>query len=216
MMMCIATWPLLLISSCRAPALFEIVQIRAVYSVVMSCPCPQVSCYQFAVLYPLIDSLGMDLKFFNALKQTDFPWMYECSKAAPQEALRDLDNAFSHFFRRCQMKKEGKWEGKIGYPQFKTKRRGLGSFRLTGSIHVYEKAIDLPRLGRLRLKECGYLPTSGVQILSATVSEEAGRWFVSLQVREEGSDPPKAAGEPIGIDLGINTMANCSDGHAIE
>jgi putative transposase len=88
----------------------------------------------------------------NALKQTDFPWMYEVSKCAPQEALRDLDNAFSHFFRRCQLKREGKWKGKVGYPKFKSKRKGLGSFRLTGAIHVYEKAIDLPRLGQLRLK----------------------------------------------------------------
>src|SRR2546426_10651167 len=91
--------------------------------------------------------------------------------------------------------------GKLGFPKFKTKRRGLGSFRLTGAIHVYEKAIELPRLGRLRLKECGYLPTSGVHILSATVSEEAGRWYVSVQVEEDVSDPPAATGEPIGVDV---------------
>jgi len=29
----------------------------------------------------------------NQLKQTELPWMYEVSKAAPQEALRDLDQA---------------------------------------------------------------------------------------------------------------------------
>jgi hypothetical protein len=75
----------------------------------------------------------------------------------------------------CQLKREGKWKGKLGYLKFKTKRRGLGSFRLTGAIHVYEKAIDLPRLGQLRLKECGYLPTGGVHVFSATVSEEANR-----------------------------------------
>ncbi|HZR39036.1 MAG TPA: transposase [Ktedonobacteraceae bacterium] len=94
----------------------------------------------------------------NMLKQRDFPWIYECSKCAPQEALRDLDSAFKHFFRRCQQKKEGKWKGKLGYPKPKTKHKGLGSFRLTGSIHVYEQTIELPCLGRLRLKECGYLP----------------------------------------------------------
>ena len=152
----------------------------------------------------------------NALKQTDFPWMYECSKSAPQEALRDLDRAFSHFFRRCRLKQEGRWKGKAGYPRFKTKRKGLGSFRLTGAINVYEKAIDLPRLGRLRLKEGGYLPTSEAHILFAAVSEEAGRWFVSLQVEEEAPDPPAATGNPIGIDLGIKTLAQCSDGTAIE
>src|SRR5713101_1399056 len=152
----------------------------------------------------------------NALKQTDFPWMYECSKAAPQEALRDLDNAFSRFFQRCQLKRAGEWKGKVGYPKFKTKRKGLGSFRLTGSIHVYEKAIDLPRLGRLRLKECGYVPTGGVKVLSVTVSEEAGRWFVSVQVEEEVPDPPAATGEPIGVDVGVNRLAQCSDGRVVE
>lgn len=100
----------------------------------------------------------------NELKQTEIPWMYEVSKAASQEALRDLDQAYRHFFRRVRLTKEGKWKGKLGFPKCKTKRRGLGSFRLTGAIHVYEKAIELPRLGRLRLKECGYLPTSGVHI----------------------------------------------------
>lgn len=152
----------------------------------------------------------------NQLKQCELPWMYEVSKCAPQEALRDLDVAFTNFFRRMQLKKEGKWKGPSGYPKFKTKRNGLGSFRLTGSIHVYEQAIDLPRLGRLRLKECGYVPTSGVNVLSATISEEAGRWFVSVQVEEEVPDPPAGTSESIGIDVGINRLAQCSDGRVVE
>ena len=72
----------------------------------------------------------------NALKKTHVPWMYQVSKCAPQEALCNLDAAFNHFFRRCALKKQGKWKGKLGYPQFKTKKKGLGSFRLTGSIVV--------------------------------------------------------------------------------
>ena len=45
----------------------------------------------------------------------------------------------------------------------------------------------------LRLKERGYLPMSGVHILSATVSEKAGRWFVSLQVEMDIPEPePKS------------------------
>ena len=112
----------------------------------------------------------------NARKQTDVAWLYQVSKCAPQEALRNLDAAFAHFFRRCALTQQGKWKGKLGYPQCKTKKQGLGSFRLTGRIVVWEQAIVLPRLGRLRLQERGYLPTGGVQILSATVSEQAGHW----------------------------------------
>src|SRR5215467_7797745 len=68
----------------------------------------------------------------NALKQTHVPWMYAVSKCAPQEALRNLDAAFAHFFRRCQLKGQGQLRGKVGYPQRKTRKQGLDSFRLTG------------------------------------------------------------------------------------
>jgi putative transposase len=136
------------------------------------------------------------------------------SKCAPQEALWNLDAAFQQFFRRCALKKQGKWKGKLGYPQFKTKKKGLGSFRLTGQIVVSEKTIVLPRLGRLRLKERKYLPTSGVQILSATVSEQAGHWYVSVQVEQEHV-VPENSGPVVGIDLGIKNLATLSDGEVI-
>ena len=141
--------------------------------------------------------------------------MYEVSKCAPQEALRDLDKAFAHFFRRVKEKQAGK-NVKVGFPHFKSKKNGLGSFRLTGCIHVFEMAIQLPRLGPLRLKERGYLPTSGVHILSATVSERAGRWFVSLQVEMEIPDPEPVEKPVAGVDLGVNRMAQVSDGTYFE
>ena len=150
----------------------------------------------------------------NALKKTDVPWMYEVSKCAPQEALRNLDSAFSHYFRRCQLKKAGKLRGKVGYPTFKSKKQGLGSFRLTGSILVFRDAIQLPRLGRLRLKERDYLPTAGVKVLSATVSEQAGHWYVSVQVEQE-QDVPANSGPVVGVDLGVKTLATLSDGTVI-
>jgi putative transposase len=150
----------------------------------------------------------------NALKKTEVPWMYEVSKCAPQEALRNLDTAFARFFRRVQLKQQGRLRGKVGYPILKTKKRGVGSFRLTGTIVVFPDAIQLPRLGRLRLKERGYLPTSAVKILSATVSEQAGRWYVSVQVEREHC-VPKNDGPVVGVDLGVKSLATFSDGRVI-
>lgn len=147
----------------------------------------------------------------NVLKKTDVPWMYEVSKCAPQEALRNLDMAFNNFFRRCQQKKVGALRGKLGYPKPKSKKKGLGSFRLTGSIAVFPNAIQLPRLGRLRLKERGYLPASGVKILSATVSEHGGHWYVSIQVEQE-QEVPLHTGPVVGVDLGVKMLATISDG----
>ncbi len=67
--------------------------------------------------------------------------MYGYSKTIPQEALRDLDRAFQNFFHRV---KNGE---KPGFPRFKSRQRGIGGFRLHGSIRVEAGRIKLPRIG---------------------------------------------------------------------
>lgn len=139
----------------------------------------------------------------NSLKPTDFPWMYEVSKCAPQEALRDLDKAFKNFFAK-----------RAKHPRFKSKKRGLGGFRLTGSITIEADRIKLPRIGWLRLKESGYLPTDA-KINSVTVKERAGRWFVSVQVEEQIA-VSENQGPAIGLDLGLKSFVVGSDGSSLE
>lgn len=139
----------------------------------------------------------------NSLKPTDFPWMYEVSKCAPQEALRDLDKAFRNFFAK-----------RAKHPRFKSKKRGLGGFRLTGSITIETDRIKLPRIGWLRLKELDYLPTDA-KINSVTVKERAGRWFVSVQVEEQIAIAENQ-GPAIGLDLGLKSFVVGSDGSSLE
>lgn len=142
----------------------------------------------------------------NTLKPTELPWMYEVSKCSPQEALRNLDRAFDNFF-----KKRG------CFPKFKSKKNGIGGFRLTGTIKVSASHVKLPRLGVLKLKERGYLPTDA-KILSASVSERAGRWFVSIQVEEDlpAYQGVKDEHDVVGMDLGIKTLATVSDGTSYQ
>jgi putative transposase len=139
----------------------------------------------------------------NSFKPIDFPWMYEVSKCAPQEALRDLDKAFRNFFAK-----------RARHPRFKSKKRGLGGFRLTGSITIEAGRIKLPRIGWLRLKESGYLPTDA-KINSVTVKERAGRWFVSVQVEEQVA-VSENQGPAIGLDLGLKSFVVGSDGSLLE
>jgi len=142
-------------------------------------------------------------KQLTALKRTEFTWMYEVSKCAPQEALRDLDRAYKNFF-----------ETRAGHPRFKRRRLGAGSFKLRGSIKVFHDSVQLPKIGMIRLKEKEYLPTQGVHIPSATVSEKAGKWFVSLQVEEE-IEAQNNTGPTAGVDVGISKLATISDGTVI-
>lgn len=142
-------------------------------------------------------------KEINSLKPIRYPWMYESSKCAPQEALRDLDRAFINFF-----------EGRASFPKRRKRKDGL-SFRLTGAIQVEPGRIRLPRIGWVRLKENGYLP-SRKHINSATVSERGGRWFISLNVVEKVEAPESIRGEVVGVDRGISKLAVVSDGTVFE
>jgi len=148
----------------------------------------------------------------NKLKQTEFGWMYNSSKTAPQSALINCDLAFKNFFARCKKKNKGK----KGFPKFKSKKNEKQSFKLDGSIYISDKNyIKLPRIGEVKLKESDYIPLDA-EIKSVTVSSKAGKWFVSCLIEDAVKVAPTPANEAVGIDLGIKVLATCSDGTIFE
>lgn len=100
------------------------------------------------------------------------------------------------------------------FPRFRRKHGPRDSFRLTGSIHVHARSLSLPRVGCVRTKESAEKFRG--RILSATVSREADRWYVSLAVEVERDDPHPVEGPVVGIDLGLKSFAMLSDGTQIE
>jgi putative transposase len=148
-------------------------------------------------------------RLLNRLKRTPrYGWLYEVSKCAPQEALRDLDKAYASYWR-------GRRAGRrVGLPRFKKRGNCPERFRLTGAIRVEHGAVVLPRIGRVTTKEptgkfCG-------RILSVTCRRQADRWFCSLTVEVDRPDPVPVSGPVVGVDRGIHTFAVCSDGTSIE
>lgn len=140
----------------------------------------------------------------NRVKSKDFPWMYEVSKCVPEEALWDLDDAYKNFFSKRAKR-----------PSFKSRMDGIGSFRIEGSkVRVYADQVQLPKLGLVRLKERGYIPWEDVKVLSVTISERAGCWFISVNV-EQNIEIPTNDGPVDGVDLGIKNLAVISDGTVI-
>jgi putative transposase len=136
------------------------------------------------------------------LKQTEFNWMYEVSKCIPQQALRNVERAFKNFFKK-----------KAKYPQFKKKGKDDSCY-FGGSVKVGYNWVQLPRIGKVKLKETTEKFQGG--IISATVRREADRWYVSIRVRTEIEEPVQPQGEPIGIDLGLDSFVTLSDGQKIE
>ena len=148
-------------------------------------------------------------RLLNRLKRLPrYGWLYEVSKCAPQEALRDLDRAYANAWR-------GRGTGRrVGLPKFKTKGFCPERFRLTGAIRVERGSVVLPRIGRVLTKEdtCKFRG----RILSATCRREADRWYVALTVEVMRPEPVRVNGPVVGIDRGIRFFAVCSDGTIID
>jgi len=138
---------------------------------------------------------------WNTWKRENAPWWNTVSKCVPQETFRNLQKAFEGFFKK-----------KTKYPSFKSKKRSRNSFRLTGTIKSIGKYIQLPKLGKIKLKEN---PKVKGEILAATIIETANKWFVSIRTKQE-IEVTENQGPSIGVDLGVKNLATLSNGQIIS
>ncbi len=129
--------------------------------------------------------------------KSENPWYYEVSKCAPQQALRDLEKAFKNFLTIP----------KRGFPKFKKKGK-KDSFYLEGSLKILKgNYIKLPRIGIVKTYEI--LPSYRVK--NVRISKRAGDWYISFKYEERPNQTTKER-DIIGVDVGINALATCSDG----
>jgi putative transposase len=139
----------------------------------------------------------------NAIKRKQFPWMLEVTKCAPQMAIIQLGQAFQNFFA-----------GRARHPQFR--KKGVHDrFTLTNDQFSIDGCrIRIPNLGWVRMRET--LRFAG-KIMSATISREADRWFVSITVdTPDSSHLPQAENQgAVGVDLGVSALATLSTGEKI-
>ncbi len=139
----------------------------------------------------------------NSLKREQFPWMFDVTKCAAQEAVIDLGGAFRAFF-----------EKRGSYPRFK-KKTGAASFcaaNEAGTFRADGKRIKLPVVGWVRMREA--VRFTG-RLKRVTVSREADRWFASIMVETDDVRPVAQPLAAVGVDLGITTLATLSSGETI-
>lgn len=145
----------------------------------------------------------------NALTplKRELQWLRSVDNTALQSCLRDLDRAFRNFFHGVNDVHS------IGFPQFRSKRNSLKSYRssyIHGNIAIIGNGIKLPKLG---LVKCAVSREVKGRILSATVSQvPSGKYFVSLCCTDVDIEPLPKTGAVVGVDLGIKALATTSDG----
>ena len=152
-------------------------------------------------------------KEFTVLRNSaEYPWLKTISNNVTKQAIKDCVDAYTKFFKKL-----------AGRPRFKSKRRGDFSFyqdtdkiQITAT-HVKLEAIaqsrkeNKQRLNWFRLAEVGRIPV-GVKYCQPRITFDGLNWWLSVAVEFEPEKKSEPYGEPIGIDLGIKTLAMCSDG----
>lgn len=136
------------------------------------------------------------------------PWLTEVYSQCLQMSIRNLDNAFTSFFRKNNK-----------FPQFKSKHKSKQSCQYPQGISVDfdNNSISFPKIGNviaiLHRQFKGKIKT-------ATLSKTAtGKYFISILVDNHIANPKKVEVKEettIGIDVGIKTFATISNGAKID
>ena len=136
----------------------------------------------------------------NAVKRTEFPWMLEVTKCAPERAIMQLGRAFENFFAH-----------RARFPTFRRKGRADRFSLSNDQFRVEDRRIRIPKLGWVRMRES--LRFAG-RIVSACVSRLAGHWFASITVdMPDGLSLSLAENQgAVGVDLGVKQLATLSTG----
>jgi putative transposase len=122
-----------------------------------------------------------------------------------REPLRRIDRAFKSFFRRC---KAGE---KPGYPRFKGRDR-YTSFAWNRP-NLDQTVVRLPNLGHVKFK--AHRQWEGIP--KQVTIKRVGKKWIGRVACDIGQAPEKCVvSNPVGIDLGVTTLATLSDGSEIQ
>ena len=152
--------------------------------------------------------------------KNEFDWLSEVGSQSLQQSIRNLDNAYTAFFRSG-----------TGFPKFKSKHKSRKSFivpQTNNNIKLDYKSnrLTIPKFLNLKSKDnrikCilhRQIPNDEI-IKQATISQDKdGKYYVSILVEDNKPFPIKVErnrNNAIGIDFGVKTFLTLSNGKKIE
>ena len=145
----------------------------------------------------------------------DRPQSRRIIRIGTKYAIIDFGQAAYSWGDSLQRVKAGECSGRrVGFPRFKRRRHEQGFRADDGpdTVRVDGKVVILPKIGKVPMVE--ELRFHG-SIREVTVNRTAGIWFACFCIEDGENPPPMKPGPTIGVDVGVGTMAVCSDGTTV-
>jgi putative transposase len=172
------------------------------------------------------------------IKVTGLSWRAEVCQQVFEEAAVDCSRALAAWSRACPRRRGRQ---RAGFPRFKRKGAGVGSFRLRNKqakdrralIRVGDmtaRSVTLPGIGSLAVRDDTrrlrrMIAKGRAKVTFATVSRRADRWWVTLNIEAAElhpahRHPARVEGDRggwVGIDRGLARflVAATADGHEV-
>ena len=153
---------------------------------------------------------------WNKVKRMVAPWGAELSQNAAKCAIIDFGQAATSWGEYRKRVKGGRRAGRrVGFPRFKRRKHEQGYRADNGpdTVRVDDKVVILPKIGPVTMVE--ELRFQG-SIREVTINRTAGTWFACFCIEDGQEAPPVKSGPTIGVDVGVGTMAVCSDGTMVD
>jgi putative transposase len=153
----------------------------------------------------------VNLNCFDLIKQLpdlkkECEWLKEINSQSLQQPIRNLDNAFTRFFK-----------GQGSFPNFKKKSNG-GSFNIPQNVALENGKLVIPKFKK-GIDIVLHRPAKG-EIRQATISRTpTGKYFVSILCETGEVIKPKAKikeNTTVGVDVGIKTFLVSSNGEHFD
>lgn len=130
-------------------------------------------------------------------------WLNEVSNATLKEAIRNLDKAYTNFYKK-----------RANLPRFKSRKRSkLSFYSRYDKIKFYENnRVNLEKIGKVRYKSSYNIDFIKETSFKNPYVSYNGRCWILTFILDVENKIESLTNEVIGIDLGIKYLAICSDG----
>lgn len=130
-------------------------------------------------------------------------WLNEVSSATLKESIRNLDKAYTNFYK-----------GRTNLPKFKSRKKSkLSFYSRYDKIKFYQNnTVNLEKIGKVKYKSSYNIDlTQIIKFSNPHVSYNGRCWVLTLGI-EVINEFQELTNAVIGIDLGVKYLAICSDG----
>ena len=148
-----------------------------------------------------IDAYNLRKEVTALKKQAEYKWLTEVSAKVAAQAVIDCCEAYKKFFKK-----------EAGYPRFKCKKNNNDSFfQREDQFVIRDNKVHIEKIGYISMAEKSIPVGKDIKYYNPRIKNDGINIWLTVGVEISENQANGNRTEPIGIDLGVKTLAVCSN-----